>query len=117
MKAIKVRDKKAKKAIDDILEELETGCSIQQSCSELMNSMIQDLLDYAQIKAEKFRKNLSVFNIREAIEKVVSIQKCKAQAKGLDMPIIFEDIAESHEAYQNNFLIDEKHSPMIKSDH
>lgn len=36
-----------------------------------MNAIIQDLLDYAQIKAGKFRKNFSVFNIREAIEQVV----------------------------------------------
>ena len=29
MRAIKIRDKKVKKAIDEILDELETGASIQ----------------------------------------------------------------------------------------
>jgi len=38
-----------------------------------MKYMIQDLLDFAQIKAGKFRKNISEFNIREAIEKVMCI--------------------------------------------
>ena len=63
-----------------------------------------------------FRKNLNTFDIRESIEKVVSIQRLKAHAKGLSMPIVFENIAESHEAYQRNFLDDGKHSPMIRSD-
>ena len=116
LREIKVKDKKAKEAIDEVLDELEIGNGIQQSSSELMNSMIQDLLDYAQIKAGKFRRNFSVFNIREAIEQVTSIQKSKADAKGLDMPVVFENIAESHEAFQRNFVIDGKHSPMIKSD-
>ena len=35
-----------------------------------MSSMIQDLLDYAQIKAGKFRKNISCFNIRDTVEKI-----------------------------------------------
>ena len=47
---------------------------------------------------------------------MVSIQRLKADAKGLSMPIVFENIAESHEAYQRNFLDDGKHSPMIRSD-
>ena len=32
------------------------------------------------------------------------------------MPIEYENIAQSHEAYRSNFLIDGKHSPMIKTD-
>jgi len=38
-----------------------------------MTFMVQDLLDYAQIKAGKFRKNIKPFNIREAIQEVMSI--------------------------------------------
>lgn len=33
-----------------------------------MQFIVQDLLDYAQIKAGKFRKNISTFNIKESIE-------------------------------------------------
>lgn len=46
--------------------------------------MVQDLLDYAQIKAGKFRKNISEFNIRKSVEKVMSIQRLNAQKKGID---------------------------------
>ena len=49
-----------------------------------MTFIVQDLLDYAQIKAGKFRKNVSVFDIRESIEKVMCIQRKKAEEKGLD---------------------------------
>ena len=38
-----------------------------------MSFMVQDLLDFAQIKAGKFRKNIQEFNIREAIEQAMCI--------------------------------------------
>ena len=38
-----------------------------------MQFLIQDLLDFAQIKAGKFRKNIKVFNIRDAITNVMNI--------------------------------------------
>ena len=37
--------------------------------------LVQDLLDYSQIKAGKFRKNIQQFNIKEAIEEIICIQK------------------------------------------
>jgi signal transduction histidine kinase len=43
-----------------------------------MSFMIQDLLDYSQIKAGKFRKNLKAFNIRETVSQVMKIQQKKA---------------------------------------
>ena len=46
---------------------------VQQSSASLMNFLVQDLLDFAQIKAGKFRKNIKEFNIRDAIEEVMSI--------------------------------------------
>ena len=32
---------------------------VQEASANLMSFMVQDLLDYAQIKAGKFRKNIS----------------------------------------------------------
>jgi signal transduction histidine kinase len=37
------------------------------------------MLDFAQIKAGKFRMNFLSFNIEEAIEEIVNIQKLKAE--------------------------------------
>ena len=52
---------------DRILVELKEGHDIQESSANLMSSMIQDLLDYSQIKAGKFRKNIKEFNIRDTV--------------------------------------------------
>ena len=59
--------------VNGIINELEMGLEIQESSSELMSSLVKDLLDYAQIKAGKFRQNITTFNIRKSIEKVMSI--------------------------------------------
>ena len=32
------------------------------------------------------------------------------------MPIVFENIAKSQEAYERNFIIDGRHSPMLRTD-
>ena len=38
-----------------------------------MSFMVMDMLDYAQIKAGKFRKNIKKFNIRDAVNSVIMI--------------------------------------------
>ena len=53
---------------EKIILELNEGLEVQESSSNLMSSIIQDLLDYSQIKAGKFRKNISTFNIRDAVQ-------------------------------------------------
>ena len=55
LKAVKVENIFTKQLIDEILDELDKGLAVQESSSELMGSLIKDLLDYAQIKAGKFR--------------------------------------------------------------
>jgi Ca2+-binding EF-hand superfamily protein len=61
-----------------ILKDLHEGFKVQESSANIMCFMVQDLLDYAQIKAEKFRKVLKTFNIRESVDKVMCIQRQKA---------------------------------------
>ena len=64
-----------------------------------MHFLIQDMLDYAQIKSKKFRRNIEVFDIREAVEKVMSIQRKKAQEKKLDFFVEYKEIS------QNDYFI------------
>ena len=56
-----------------------------------MDFLVQDLLDYAQIKAGKFRLNIQPFDIIDAIENVMTIQKLKAQERGIDYYIVAEN--------------------------
>jgi hypothetical protein len=48
------------------------------------------LLDYAQLKADKFRQNVSKLNILETVEKVISIQRKQADDKGVRLHAEFE---------------------------
>ena len=62
-----------------------------------MNFIIQDLLDFAQIKGDKFRKNNLVFNIKDAVEKVMSIQRQKAINKDLEFEADFINFSDDLE--------------------
>jgi len=46
---------------------------VQESSAQFMALLVQDFLDYAQIKAGKFRQNIKEFNIRDTVEKVMCI--------------------------------------------
>ena len=60
-----------KNQLETIISKLEDGLFVQESSSNLMIFIIQDLLDYAQLKAGKFRKNLSQFDVRDAVEQIM----------------------------------------------
>jgi signal transduction histidine kinase len=47
--------------------------------------LVQDILDFAQIKSGKFRKNYKKFDIRESVKKIMSIQEKKAKDKGIKL--------------------------------
>ena len=66
---------------------------IQESSAHIMAFMIQDMLDYGQIKAGKFRKNIESFNIRESVEEVMSIQRQKANQGGIQLFATYNNIA------------------------
>ena len=46
---------------------------ISTSSTDIMGFLIQDLLDYAQIKSDKFRTNIDQFNIVDACKKVMDV--------------------------------------------
>ena len=58
-----------------------------------MNFLVQDLLDYAQIKAGKFRKNIEEFNIRDAVEQVMCVQRQIAQTNNIQFYATYHNIA------------------------
>lgn len=58
---------------------LNNGYMIQESSTCILTHIVQDLLDFAQIKAGKFRKNINDFNIIDIVNQVMLIQQRKAQ--------------------------------------
>ena len=43
------------------------------SSTNMMRNLMDDLIDYSQIKSGFFRKKLDLFDIRETIEEVMNI--------------------------------------------
>jgi signal transduction histidine kinase len=54
-----------------------------------MTLNVQDLLDYAQINASKFRKHISRFNIINFIKNVIEMQQDKADDQGIELKYEF----------------------------
>jgi len=52
---------------------MKTGSSILNSSAKMMNFLVSDFLDYAQIKSSKFRTSAKLFDIKEAIEEIMII--------------------------------------------
>jgi signal transduction histidine kinase len=63
---------------------------IQDSSSNLMGFLVDDLLDFAQLNAGKFRKVSKEFDLKEAIEEVISIQKDKASMMGIKLHSFYQ---------------------------
>ena len=63
-----------------------------------MNFIIQDMLDFSQIKSGKFRKNFSSFNIKDTVSKVMKMQAQKAKHKDLKFEVEFLSILDSQES-------------------
>mmetsp|Transcript_17654 Transcript_17654/g.27313 ORF Transcript_17654/g.27313 Transcript_17654/m.27313 type:complete len:133 (+) Transcript_17654:1525-1923(+) len=57
-----------------------------------MSFLVQDFLDFAQIKSGKFRVNLKEFDILTTIDKVMSIQREKASEAKIDFLLQAENI-------------------------
>jgi signal transduction histidine kinase len=53
-----------------------------------LSFLVNDMLDFAQMRSGKFRKDLSTFDIRVAIEEIVNIQILKAEHIGLRLTSI-----------------------------
>ena len=57
-----------------IVNKLNEGLRVQESSSFCLHFMVQDMLDFAQIKQGKFRVNIEEFSIIDAVNDVILIQ-------------------------------------------
>ena len=70
------------------------------------------MLDFAQIKGDKFRKNNNIFNIKDAVEKVMSIQRQKAINKDLEFSSEFINIGDDQEGLESPMICCDEHRIM-----
>ena len=71
-KITKVR--KLKKSLISISNQYNESVKIQMSSTKLLKFQVNDLLDFSQLRAGKFRKDCSNFNLKESIEEILMIQ-------------------------------------------
>ena len=86
--------------------QLGQGMKVQEASANLMSFLIQDLLDFAQIKSDKFRKNIGEFNIREAIDQVMCIQKHNIDENEIEFIATYDNILQEADAFIQNNSID-----------
>ena len=58
---------------------------IAKNCSKLMLHLINDVLDFSQIEANKFVLNYDVVSIKDLLDESISVLKFKAESKGLEI--------------------------------
>ena len=71
---------------------MDVSVDVQDSSSNLLGFMIQNMLDYSQIYNSNLRKNIKKFNIVKTVEKVMSIQTMQAKEKNLSLTANFINI-------------------------
>ena len=81
----------------EMMGKLNSGWKIQYSSANILAFIVQDLLDYAQIKQGKFRKNIQEFNVISAVEDVMLIQQRKAEDNHINFHATFENIKQDGE--------------------
>ena len=75
--------------LNTIMTKLQKGQKYLGASAKIMENLIHDLLDYSQIKAGKFRKNLKYFDIKETVKETFGILMTKADAKNITLVHIF----------------------------
>lgn len=58
-----------------ICSKLWDGKNLLFSSTQMMRNIMDDLIDYSQIKSGFFRKKLDTFDLKETIEEVMNIQR------------------------------------------
>ena len=58
---------------------------IQQTSSKQLLFQVESMLGIAQIRAQRFSKSITSFNVHKAIEEVIDIQQDKAELQGLEL--------------------------------
>ena len=62
-----------KNEVEKLISKLGESNNINNSSTDIMVYIIQNMQDYAHIKMDKFKKSLKEFDIKKAVEDVIQI--------------------------------------------
>ena len=68
----------------------EESTNIQNSGVKILNFLVNDMLDYAQLSAGNFRKSITEFNLLESIHEVIEVMRYKADELGIEFNMNFD---------------------------
>ena len=81
---------------------------IQTSSTKLLTYLVNDILDFGQLKAGKFRKDCLNFNLRESIEEIILILQYKAEMYGISFDLKFSgfpSIFRNASEFSSNYIV------------
>ena len=84
-----LNNKRLEENLMDIQKEMDHSVYVQKSSSSLLLMNVEDILGYAQIKANKFNKNSKQYRIKRAIDEIQMIQKYKSDSQNIKMEMKF----------------------------
>lgn len=71
--------RKLRKKLNKLHKEQLESININMSASKILNFLVNDILDFSQLRFGIFRKDTFNFNIKDTIEEIVHIQQDKAE--------------------------------------
>lgn len=75
----------------------EKSTTLQLSATQILNFLVNDMLDYAQLSSGQFRKFFKKFNLIDSVKDIVNIMKYKADEFGIDIRLDFNNFELSHQ--------------------
>ena len=70
------------------------------SSAKILNFLVNDILDFAQMRSGKFRKDCFNFKLNEAIDEIVSIEQFKADQCGISIDLKYHNFED-----ESSFLV------------
>ena len=82
----------------NILVQYTETVEIQMSSEKMLTFLINDILDFAQVRSSKFRKVSSQFVLKNAVSEVINILKFKAESMQINVECDFSNFTDSYES-------------------
>ena len=87
---------KLKSYLGQLREQSLQSIRIQSSSTKILNFLVNDMLDFAQLRNGKLRKDISQFDISEAIQEIVNLQLDKAKFSGIKLTLEMENFDQGY---------------------
>ncbi len=91
-----------RKRLKRLLTEFYETNDVRIKCTKILNFLVNDILDFAQLRSSKFRKSTKCFDIKESIDEVLNIQKYKAEQMGISMKSEFHNFQTLFAKFHSN---------------